>query len=330
MKLRRVLLLITLALVLLWGGVSSKSRAANPSPPASPVKLIFIHHSCGENWLADGNGGLGIALRDKNYFVSDTNYCWGPDSIGNNTDIGQWWDWFRGPNRNTYLSALYAESSQNSSYSRLTNDPGGQNRIIMFKSCYPNSYLEGNPTDPPPTGANPLRGQDCSSEYHKVGNVKGIYNDILEYFATRQDKLFIAITAPPQATGETDPTNAANARAFNKWLVNDWLSAYPHNNVAVFDFYNVLTSNGGDPNTNDIGSATGNHHRWWNDEVQYIQTVDKNVAAYPTVDSHPTAAGNQKGTLEFIGLLNYFYQRWQGAGGKAGGLEGARKLLLLD
>ncbi len=46
-------------------------------PLAQPVKLIFIHHSCGENWLDDTNGGLGIALRDNNYFVSDTNYGWG-------------------------------------------------------------------------------------------------------------------------------------------------------------------------------------------------------------------------------------------------------------
>jgi hypothetical protein len=45
----------------------------NPNPPTATVKLIFIHHSCGENWLADDNGGLGTALRDNNYFVSDTN-----------------------------------------------------------------------------------------------------------------------------------------------------------------------------------------------------------------------------------------------------------------
>jgi hypothetical protein len=47
--------------------------ADNPNPPTATVKLIFIHHSCGENWLADDNGGLGTALRDNNYFVSDTN-----------------------------------------------------------------------------------------------------------------------------------------------------------------------------------------------------------------------------------------------------------------
>ncbi|NBD35317.1 MAG: hypothetical protein GVY30_04885, partial [Chloroflexi bacterium] len=43
--------------------------ADDPSPPDEPVKLIFIHHSCGENWLNDSDGGLGIALRDANYFV---------------------------------------------------------------------------------------------------------------------------------------------------------------------------------------------------------------------------------------------------------------------
>ena len=48
------------------------------APPDHPVKLIFLHHSSGENWLKDNNGGLGIALRDNNYFVSDTNYGWGP------------------------------------------------------------------------------------------------------------------------------------------------------------------------------------------------------------------------------------------------------------
>ena len=126
-------------------GPQGRLTADNPNPPASTVKLIFIHHSCGENWLDDWNGGLGIALRDDNYFVSDTNYEWGPGSIGDNTDIGHWWDWFRGTNSATYLAALYAESGQHSSYSRLSTDPGGENQIVMFKSCFPNSALSGSP-----------------------------------------------------------------------------------------------------------------------------------------------------------------------------------------
>ena len=41
--------------------------------PEQPVKLIFIHHSTGENWLTDGYGNLGSTLGENNYFVSDTN-----------------------------------------------------------------------------------------------------------------------------------------------------------------------------------------------------------------------------------------------------------------
>jgi hypothetical protein len=289
------------------------AQAVDPSPPASPVKLIFIHHSSGENWLADDNGGLGIALRDNNYFVSDTNYGWGPGSIGDYTDIGHWWTWFRGPSSATYLAALYAESDQHSSYSRLADDPGGPNQIVMFKSCFPNSNLQGSPSDPiPPITSNPLRGQDSSSEYHTISNAKGIYNDLLNYFATRQDKLFVVITAPPLQDG----TWADNARAFNTWLVQDWLDGYPYHNVAVFDFYNVLTSNGGNWYTNDLGWATGNHHRYRNGVIEYITNQGGNVTAYPDGgnDDHPSAAGNQKATGEFVSLLNIFYNRWKSAG----------------
>lgn len=289
---------------------------ANTSAPTSAVKLIFIHHSCGENWLNDGNGDLGTTLDANNYFVSDTNYGWGPagDTIGDRTDIGHWYDWFVGTNSATYLAALYSESDTHSGYTRTLSDPGGENQIIMFKSCFPNSQLGGGPNDPATTGSNPLQGQDCTSSDHTVANAKDIYNDILENFAAHQEKLFIAITAPPLVSGGTDATAAANARAFNNWLVNNWLASYPYHNVAVFDFYNVMTSNGGSTNTNDLGLAAGNHHRWWNGAVQHSQTVNSNTAAYASdpSDSHPTSAGNLKATGEFVPLLNYYYNLWQG------------------
>lgn len=113
------------------------------APPAEPVKLIFIHHSCGGNWLADPasnalGGGLGRALMANNYFVSATNYGWGPDSIGDATDIPNWLDWFRGERSPVYLEALYNENGQNvgdfGDWPRLVDDPGGENQIIMFKS----------------------------------------------------------------------------------------------------------------------------------------------------------------------------------------------------
>ena len=312
----------------------------DPSPPTAPVKLVFIHHSTGGNWLGDVDeweqfdGGLGQALMENNYFVSATNYGWSVDgdAIGDRTDIGHWWDWFRGPNRDQVMQALVDESGQNIGsflpWSRLEEDPGGENEVILFKSCFPNSHISGSPDDPPTTGDNPIRGVGSDLGWggsnYTVGNCKGIYNDILEYFATRTDKLFVLITPPPIApddmyhSDEHTAAHAANARALNNWLVNDWLDDYPHANVAVFDFYNVLTSNGGDVFVSDEDAASGNHHRWTGSSIEHLQTVDNNFSSYGAyMDSHPTDAGGQKATAELLPLLNIFYNRFKngGAGG---------------
>ncbi|MBN1580270.1 MAG: hypothetical protein JXA89_06175 [Anaerolineae bacterium] len=290
-------------------GLDSRTSTDSADPPSNPVKLVFLHHSTGGNWLADvgeheNAGGLGTALMNNNYYASATNYGWtaGGDTIGDLTDIGHWWTWFRGPNSATYMAALYAESGQNvggfGSWSRLASDPGGENEIILFKSCFPNSALQGSPGDPVPSiGSNLLRGEDAWSEHHSVANAKGIYIDLLNYFSTRQDKLFVVITAPPLS----DPTYAANARAFNRWLVNDWLAGYAYNNVAVFDFYNVLT----DPD---------NHHRFHNNAVEYVTDQGGDTLVYPSDDDHPNAVGGQKAAAEFVPLLNVYYNRWQSGG----------------
>jgi hypothetical protein len=264
-----------------------QTLADNPSAPASVVKLIFIHHSTGENWLTDDYGDLGQTLGQNNYYVSDTNYGWGPDAIGDRTDIPDWLEWFRGEQSERYTQALFKESGQNSNYTRSLADPGGENEIILFKSCFPNSDLVGAPSDAPdPEG------------WLSVGHAKYVYNELLHYFASRPDKLFIVITAPPLS----DATHAANARAFNEWLLNDWLreNNYTANNVAVFDFYNVLTG----PN---------HHHRWNGAEIEHTLMPGANTAQYASApgDDHPSIAGSRKATEEFIPLLNIFYHRWQ-------------------
>lgn len=258
-------------------------QADNPNPPDSTVKLIFIHHSTGENWLTDGYGDLGQTLDQNNYFVSDTNYGWGPETIGDRTDIPNWTEWFAGDMTPAYMAALFDESGQNSSYTRTLSDPGGENQVILFKSCFPNSALEGRPDDPP--GA---------YEELSVSGAKYVYNTILQYFATRPDKLFVVITAPPLSDG----TYAKNARAFDNWLLNDWLreNNYTLNNVAVFDFYNILT--GADA-----------HHRVNNGQVEHV-LGKRNTLAYPSGDDHPSEQGSRKATEEFIPMLNIFYHRW--------------------
>ena len=79
----------------------------------------------------------------------------------------------------------------------------------------------------------------------------------------------------------------------------------------MFDFYNVLTTNGGSANINDLGQEGGNHHRWWNNAVQHKNDGGSNVLAYPTGDDHPSAAGNRKASAEFLPLLNVAYNRFK-------------------
>jgi len=268
-----------------------QAQQDDPNPPEQTVKLIFIHHSTGENWLRDDYGDLGRTLDANHYFVSDTNYGWGPDAIGDRTDIVNWPEWF-GPQRSeNVLRALYAESNQNSAdVTRTLDDPGGENEIVVFKSCFPNSELEGDPADGPTPGEYQL----------SVGSAKYIYNQLLEYFATRPDKMFVLVTAPPVS----DATHAANARALSTWLTTEWLKNYPGKNVFVFDFYNVLTG----PN---------NHHRFSSGQIEYVNTRGGNTSYYPSGggDDHPSAAGSRKATDEFVPLLNVFYHRWKAAGG---------------
>ena len=282
--------LILLSFILAFGSIAALPKAEeylDPTPPDETQKLVFIHHSCGENWLSDDNGGLGQALGENNYFVSDTNYGWGPNSIGDATDIPDWPRWFRSDETPAITEALYNEFSNNwygwEYYQRPMKDPGGENDIILFKSCYPNSELWGSPDDPAGGYAD-----------WTVAGAKYVYNDILHYFSQHPDKLFIVITAPPNLNKET----AENARAFNEWLVNDWLMPYSGTNVAVWDFYAVL-------------SHKENHHRFINEEVEHINSNGNGTAAYDSWgDPHPNQKGNIKATKEFIPLLNIYVNRW--------------------
>ena len=306
-------------------------QALNPEPPSEVVKVVFIHHSTGYDWLTVG--GLREALNENNYYVVETDYYWGPpdldvndgNPIGYHTDPGHWYNWFLGPHRDQYVEALLTTDYGGGNNS--LPDPGGEAEIVMFKSCFSSlQVIYGEPGDPPlPEGEpNPIWGvgvcddPQCSgSQYYTVSNIKGLYRDLLRYFAQRQDKMFVLITTPPSTDVYIPPEMAAKLRDINNWLVHHWLDDYPYNNVFVFDYYNVLTSNGGDEFTNDAGAETGNHHRFWNGEVQHVIGVNWNFSAYPGEggDSHPRPAGHRKATEEFVPLLNIAYHCWKGDGG---------------
>ncbi|MBC7195252.1 MAG: choice-of-anchor D domain-containing protein, partial [Caldisericia bacterium] len=294
------------------------------------VKLVFIHHSTGEDWL--NLGDLRKELNKNNYYVVETNYEWGPEDldvndgnpIGYHTDPGYWYNWFLGPNRDIYLSALYKSSYTTGENS--FSDPGGEAQIVMFKSCFTSlQVIYGNKDDPPLKKGekNPIYGKGCMDDWaYTISNIKGLYRDLLDYFKTRQDKLFIIITTPPSLEGNVDKELASLLRGINSYLVYDLLKDYPYNNVFIFDYYNVLTSNGGSHFKNDLNSLTGNHHRYRDGEIEHTINFKNDFLAYGSDtdgngtpdDNHPNSEGHKKATYEFTPLLNIAYNKWKSGG----------------
>lgn len=283
----------------------------NPNPPASPVRLVFIHHSVGEQWLNPERGDLLRTLNDNSYYVTDTNYDWGPadvdagtEKIGDHTDIGYWYSWFLGPHRDTYTSALYANDhlTDMGATNSIAN-PGGENTVIVFKSCFISGQtISGNPGDKPLQKGqpNPIYGVGSGDEAtYTVANIKGMYRDLLDYFSAHPDKMFVLITTPPSRSSSVSRDEAARLRAINTWLVNDWLKDYSGNNVVVFDYYNVLT-------------ASSAHDRYVDGRIEYVKG-SSDFLAYPSEDDHPNAEGQKKATAEFVPLLNIAYHKWADA-----------------
>ncbi|HQH52478.1 MAG TPA: Ig-like domain-containing protein [Candidatus Hydrogenedentes bacterium] len=209
--------------------------------------LVFIHHSVGENWLAHS---LESALLAKTYIDDRNDITYGtviapdtgrPASLGevpgDLTDMQHWVLWF-----NDYLEHVKIEGCQD-----------GVNRIIMFKSCFPNSHIDDAGEEP----GNPFDGWRTLANYRAVfrhpdgpGNTyeyEGhVYRPLEDVFAENPDTLFIPVTAPPECWADTDAAIAARAREFNNWLKDEWLPNYETEtglqNVAVFDLFDVVAN----------------------------------------------------------------------------------------
>lgn len=257
------------------------------------TNLLFLHHSCGGQLLADtgteavqpgqtrdaclfiahpNGGGLRGALEDAGFRVNEASYG---SRIGQDTDICHW-------NRKfgEQMDLILRTRSQDALL------PDGQtNAIVAFKSCYPNNGFTG-------PGAEPGDPDACE---RTLANAKAAYRALLPIFARHPDVLFVAFTAPPLA--EPRPVGAMArfkslfrkkptadlARQFNAWLAHEWLGKQKPANVVVFDYFATLARPDG-----------------W--------------SAFPTReghDSHPSADGNRHAAGEFVPFLVESWRAFQ-------------------
>ena len=261
--------------------------------PDKTVKLLFIHHSCGGQWLADkgdakdiipdtciiashpNGGGLRALLQKNNYEVHEAAY---KSAIGDKTDVCDWNAKFRDK-----MDQILRCDIQDSLYA----DASARNAIVMFKSCFPANEILSDGKAP----------GDPDSPHKTLANYKAAYTKLLGYFRAHPDTLFICVTAPPLAqnvpsrtkefiknaigSGSSVKAVGERARRFNNWLKDaekGWLARYELKNVVVFDYYDTLTRHG-----------------------------ESNYSLYPTRndrDSHPSAEGNLLAASQFISFLN--------------------------
>ncbi|HUW55972.1 MAG TPA: hypothetical protein VMZ92_05010 [Planctomycetota bacterium] len=240
--------------------------------------LVFLHHSCGSNWLASpdeksSGGGLRAALEAAGFSVHDTHYkddvpgiAGHPDEgrhpVGDHTDVCDWTHWFR-----YHLPGVKGWQCP----------AGAENRIVMFKTCFPGSNIAADGDEP----------GDPTSPEKTLANYKAVYVELAAVFAEDPDTLFVPVTAPPLSPAGKGyvKENAARTRSFNNWLAGDWLESYRKTtglaNVAVFDFFDVLANPAEDP-TGPNGLR---------EDYREGQ------------NSHPTRDGNAAATARFIPFI---------------------------
>jgi hypothetical protein len=244
-------------------GVTAGTTASAAGGDGSLVNLVFIHHSVGENWL---NDGLCAALNARGYHVADIYYGW--REYGDNTDTIHWPTWFT----DKVMGLVYKEMGNMTAPNTLAAAPG-ENTIIMFKSCFPNSDV----------------GSDIADE-------KAIYNSLLPYFQQHPDKMFVLVTPSPMQ----DISAPEKTRDLCDWLADrksGWLAGLSTGNVFVFDLYNVLT----DPQA---------HHQLVSGQEVHKSVAGRDTLAYPSGDDHPSSEGNTKATEEFVPLLDLWFQQF--------------------
>ena len=115
------------------------------------------------------------------------------------------------------------------------------NRIIMIKSCFPSSALEG-------VGG---PGDTLNPEYKSIYNYKWHWRCILNLMKNRPQNFFVIWTNAPLTQAETNANAAMWSKQFCKWAkdtlangLDPVFGAFP-NNVYVFDFFSKLTDSNG-------------------------------------------------------------------------------------
>jgi hypothetical protein len=176
--------------------------------------IVFLHHSVGENLIAQGYVRDGFSAAGYRFWDQDYNWKGLHDPGGNRTGYS-----YNVPADNTDPDGLLTIFSQ-PVFGLPLNTLSGlmQHEVIAFKSCFPASGIAS----------------EAQLEERKAWYLK-----MREFFDEHPEKLFVVVTQPPLNPAETNAEAAMRARAFANWLRSDeFLKGHP--NIVTFDLFDRL------------------------------------------------------------------------------------------
>lgn len=231
-KLKGCLLLMIIFLM------SNCKNPDNSMPTEGAYKIIFLHHSTGNNiWKGKPQGFDKIKnifnkiyavpewfntynlSNGKNYFIKEQSFPKGEPYPWENYPYDYYNIWVKHAGDEPYMEEPTLEM--------LTK----KYNLIIFKHCFPVGYIEED------TGNPDIESKDKSLENYK-----------LQYFALKEKLLqfpttkFLIWTGAANVQAKTTQEYAKRTREFFTWVKNDWDTE--GDNIFIWDFFELETGGG--------------------------------------------------------------------------------------
>jgi len=222
-------------------------------------KVIFLHHSTGENvFKAGGVPGYIETFNKaegKKLEVKEMNYPNDP------------WPWSNYPY--DYWK-LWIDGSCKSGNPNIECIKGLASKydLIIFKHCFPGADIKPNIGKP-----------DITSEVKTLENYKEQYRALRSLFDSYPGTKFMVWTLVPLHRLDTSPECAGRAWEFVKWVKSEWLTEdkKAHPNIYIFDFFSIVAELNANPS----------------EGVRYCLKYEYE-GSHTDSDSHPNTAANKK------------------------------------
>jgi hypothetical protein len=205
---------------------------------AREARILFLHHSTGS-----------VIFEGRRKTISILGH-----TIGGKSDVPKWFNKYNKSKGTAYKiternfpnEVPYGWSNYPYDYYNIWVKHGGnspymseptleiltkQYDVIIFKHCYPVSDVLEDINKP-----------DIDSQEKRIENYKLQYLALKKKMLEFPDTKFIIWTGAARSESQTNPANAARAKAFFDWVRNEWDT--PNDNIFVFDFESLETEGG--------------------------------------------------------------------------------------